>query len=90
MTFSVIVPTCNRNDLLAKCLELLNPANQTIKEVYEVIVTDDSKNNVAKALIEDIFTWAKWVEGPKRGPAANRNNGAKDAKGDWLIFIDDD
>jgi glycosyltransferase involved in cell wall biosynthesis len=30
------------------------------------------------------------VEGPKKGPAANRNKGAQTAKGKWLVFIDDD
>ena len=57
---------------------------------YEVIVTDDSKDNVAKKFIETNYLWVKWVEGPKKGPAANRNNGANHAAGEWLIFIDDD
>lgn len=57
---------------------------------YEIIVTDDSKGNDARSLIESKFPNLTWVQGPKRGPAANRNNGVKHAKGDWLIFIDDD
>lgn len=90
MSITVIVPTCNRNDLLRKCLDLLAPGIQTTTEIYEVIVTDDSKDNLAKLLIEEKYSWVKWVEGPKRGPAANRNNGAKAAKGQWLVFLDDD
>ena len=90
MLISVVIPTCNRNDLLAKCLDLLHPSNQIINESYEVIVTDDSKSNSAKSLIENNYNWVKWIAGPKRGPAANRNNGAEKAIGDWLIFIDDD
>lgn len=91
MFFSVIIPTCNRNDLLSKCLSCLAPSNQTIdSSTYEVIVTDDSEENRANPLIEENYAWAKWIEGPKRGPAANRNNGAKNATGEWLIFIDDD
>lgn len=88
---SVIIPTCNRNDLLRKCLECLQPGVQQmgLKE-YEVIVSDDSRNNIAKSLVEKEFTWAQWAEGSKKGPAANRNNGAKYAKGEWLVFIDDD
>jgi len=58
--------------------------------MFEVIVSDDGKNNEAKALVADHYPWAKWVEGPKRGPAANRNCGAKLAKGEWLVFTDDD
>lgn len=91
MLFSVIIPTCNRNMLLGSCLDLLTPTVQNNNNIeYEVIVTDDSKKNIAKELIRVKYDWVKWIEGPKKGPAANRNNGAKYAKGDWLIFIDDD
>jgi GT2 family glycosyltransferase len=69
---------------------LLDPANQIFESSYEVIVTDDSRENVSKKLIEEKYSWAKWVEGSKKGPAANRNNGAKHATGEWLVFIDDD
>ncbi|MDB4902311.1 MAG: b-glycosyltransferase, glycosyltransferase family 2 protein [Mucilaginibacter sp.] len=88
---SVIIPTCNRNDLLSKCLDCLKPEIQNIpSNEYEIIVTDDSKNNIAQKLIDEYYPWVIWVEGPKKGPAANRNNGAKIAKGEWLTFIDDD
>ncbi len=36
------------------------------------------------------YSWARWIEGPRRGPAANRNKGATIAKGEWLVFTDDD
>ncbi len=76
---------------MGKCLERLQSAAQLFAaNSYEVIVTDDGEENNAKAFIEDKFTWVKWVEGPKRGPAANRNSGARHAAGEWLIFIDDD
>jgi GT2 family glycosyltransferase len=41
-------------------------------------------------MVENHYPWAKWVVGPRRGPAANRNHGAGHAQGDWLIFTDDD
>ncbi len=88
---SVIIPTCNRNDLLSKCLDRFSPSVQTINTAdYEVIVTDDSEQYQAKQFVEENYQWVKWVPGPKKGPAANRNNGAKKAQGEWLIFIDDD
>lgn len=90
MLLSVVIPTCNRNDLLQLCLNGLSPASQTIQEPFEVIVTDDSPANNAKRLIQDQFAWVKWIEGPRKGPAANRNNGGKQAQGQWLVFIDDD
>jgi GT2 family glycosyltransferase len=70
---------------------MLRPGVQTVDaRVYEVIVTDDSKEGIAETLIKVDYHFAKWVKGPSKGPAANRNNGAKYANGDWLVFIDDD
>lgn len=89
--FSVIIPTCQRNDLLAKCLDRLVPEVQTLPaEQYEVIVSDDGSQNTAEHLVREQYRWVKWVAGPRKGPAANRNNGARHAQGEWLVFIDDD
>lgn len=77
--------------MLALCLDRLAPGKQTMDaSFYEVIVTDDGKNNEAKELVHQNYSWAKWVEGPKKGPAANRNNGAKYSIGIWIVFLDDD
>lgn len=91
MLLSIIIPSCNRNNLLRKCLQQLTPELQTINpNEFEIIVSDDSRENVAKEFIEQNFPSVRWEEGSKRGPAANRNNGASYAKGDWLVFTDDD
>ncbi|MEH2028136.1 MAG: glycosyltransferase [Nostoc sp.] len=89
--FSVIIPTYHRNDLLTKCLNCLAPGVQTLPtEQYEVIVTDDGSQTTAEEMIRQQYPWVKWVAGPRKGPAANRNNGAKFAQGEWLAFTDDD
>ncbi len=91
MFISVIIPTCNRLVLLSKCLDCLRADFQkTENDRYEVIVTDDSKNNKTEKMIADKYQWVTCAKGPQKGPAANRNNGAKSAKGEWLIFLDDD
>jgi GT2 family glycosyltransferase len=87
---SVIIPTYRRPDLLSLCLDRLAPGVQTLDaSEYEVIVTDDGVPTVEK-LIAEKYAWAKWIAGPRRGPAANRNNGARTATSDWLVFTDDD
>jgi GT2 family glycosyltransferase len=87
----VVLPTCHREQMLARCLESLRPSFQSADpESYEVIVTDDAQDSTAEAMIGAKFPWARWVKGPSRGPAANRNHGATYAKGEWLCFIDDD
>jgi glycosyltransferase involved in cell wall biosynthesis len=88
---SVVVPTCHRNDLLARCLRRLAPGVQTLAaDSYEVLVTDDGTSQTAEAMVCAEFPWARWIAGPKRGPAANRNAGATAARGEWLAFTDDD
>jgi glycosyltransferase involved in cell wall biosynthesis len=72
------------------CLDRLAPGLQTLDAaLYEVIVSDDGVPTV-EGLIAEKYPWAKWVAGPRRGPAANRNHGASQATGDWLVFTDDD
>lgn len=88
---SVVVPTCHRNDLLAKCLDALAPGKQSLSySEYEVIVTDDGSKSTAEQMVKEKYPWARWTQGPRKGPAANRNHGAAQAKGQWLAFTDDD
>jgi GT2 family glycosyltransferase len=87
---SVVIPTCCRPDLLARCLERLAPGVQTLPpEHYEVIVTDDGTPGVER-LVAQRFPWARWEAGPQRGPAANRNAGVRHGRGEWVAFTDDD
>ena len=102
MRFSVIIPTCDRTDFLRLCLDRFAPGCQTDASLqtavgttgrgttYEVIVTDDGAGELAAALIAEHYPWAKWTRGPRRGPASNRNHGASLARGEWLVFVDDD
>jgi GT2 family glycosyltransferase len=87
---SVIVPTRHRPELLERCLERLAPSAQGISaDSYEVIVSDDGSSPSAKPIV-DRFEFARWTKGPARGPATNRNHGASEARGEWLLFTDDD
>lgn len=88
---SVIVPTCHRNDLLARCLDRLAPGAQSLPaSEYEVVVTDDGSKSSAEELVRSRYPWAHWAAGPRRGPGANRNAGARRGTGEWLVFTDDD
>lgn len=92
LLISVVIPSCHRNELLAKCLDRLAPDRQTLSSNrYEVIVSDDGTQTTAEAMIKQSYPWVCWVAGPCKGsPAANRNCGAKVATGEWLVFTDDD
>ena len=99
--FSIVIPTYKRVGILNKNLSFLNQNQQnqfTLFEEYnnnfktpkyEVIVCDDNYPE-AKDKLYSKYQWVRWLDGPGKGPAANRNKGAKNALGKWLIFIDDD
>jgi len=89
MLITVIIPTFQRPDSLARCLECIG--RQTLsREQFEVVVTDDSRDLATRDMIGEKFPWARWTQGPGRGPAANRNHGASQGEGDWIVFVDDD
>jgi glycosyltransferase involved in cell wall biosynthesis len=84
---SVVIPTKDRDEALARCLALLAPQ---IDETVEVIVSDDARSIRTQEMIHSRFAFATWIPGPQRGPAANRNHGASQATGEFLVFLDDD
>ena len=88
--FSVVVPTYERPSDLKICLESLSYQNQVDAPNYEIIVSDDSKSDSSRILIEKIFPHVHWGEGKKIGPAGNRNAGVTRASGEWIVFLDDD
>lgn len=91
MLFTIIVPTYNRPDFLQTCLTKLEPVCKNFGlENCELIVTEDGNNTITESLVQEQFSWAKWIKGPGRALSANRNNGIRAAKGEWIICIDDD
>src|SRR5918996_2481956 len=85
---SVVVPTRDRPQALARCLAAL-AAQDT--ESAEVVVVDDGSHDraeVERAASEG--PEGRLVRLPGRGPAAARNIGARAAAGDVVCFTDDD
>jgi len=88
--FSIVIPTYERPEDLTKCLISLSRKNQAEAPTYEIIVTDDSRTNESKKLVERDFPNVFWGKGKQNGPAGNRNAGVDRAIGEWIVFIDDD
>ncbi len=89
--WSVVIPTRDRRDSLTLCLASLAAGAQSVEAArYEVIVADDGDFDATDAWLRAKAPWVRHVRGPRRGPAANRNAGARAARGAWLAFADDD
>jgi len=92
IVISVIVCTYNRVKLLRDCLQSL--VEQTLdKSLYEVIVVDNNSpkttNGLAEEFVRNQANFRVVVE-KKQGLSHARNRGYKEAKGEYVAYIDDD
>ena len=88
--FSVVIPTYERPDDIRICLNSLSEEIQQGSPTYEIIVSDDSKSAESRRMVESEFPTVFWAKGKQNGPAGNRNAGVDRAKGQWIVFLDDD
>jgi len=89
--FSVVVPTFQRPEGLARCLEAL--ATQELpRDRFEVVVVDDGSPNPPREIVARFASAlnVRLIEQANAGPAAARNAGAAAARGELLAFTDDD
>ena len=89
--FSIIIPTYNRPNQLAICLESIAQLNYP-RERYEVIVVNDGGMKLPDELLNKFKGQFNilLINQANSGPASARNNGAKIANGEFLAFTDDD
>ena len=84
---SIIVPTRNRPDRLARCLASLD---RTCSLIHETIVVDNGSVGDATREVVASSPGVAYVFEPRPGSSIARNTGARYATGDVLAFIDDD
>lgn len=89
--FTVIIPTYNRIEKLAQCLLALSEQDYP-NHLLDVIVVDDGGSTDLENTIEKnrAALTVTLLKQNNSGPAAARNLGAAQAKGDILAFTDDD
>lgn len=94
MFLSVVIPTYNRLPILEKCLTALEQQHYHEPIInYEVVLVDDGSTDgtltwLAEHELE--FPHLRLFCQSHQGPAAARNLGVEQAKGDIIIFIDSD
>jgi len=85
---SVVVPVRNGESVIGRCLQALMDQDLPSSE-YEVIVVDDGSSDGTTRVVGG-FPSVRLIRQPPRGPAAARNRGISEARGDWVLFTDAD
>jgi glycosyltransferase involved in cell wall biosynthesis len=91
-SFSIIVPTYRRSEVLGQTIDALL-ATDYPPDKFEIIVVDDGDDPATREIVEraqGALVKMSLLQGRGQGAAAARNDGAKAASGDFLVFVDDD
>jgi len=84
---SIIIPTYNRQQFI------LRAVNSVLKQTftdYEIIVVDDGSHDSTRQLLEPYMGKLRYFYQENAGISSARNRGIKEAKGEYLAFLDSD
>ena len=87
-SLSFIIPAYNEAQLLGSTLSAIERAASALRLRFEVIVVDDASHDRTPAVARAYG--ARLVAVSYRQIAATRNAGAREASGEWLVFVDAD
>lgn len=92
MTVTLAICTQNRPQSLKRALEsVLDQANDA--PGLEILVVDNGEGGETALLVESLAASAdflRFVREPVKGLSLARNRALREAKGQWLVYIDDD
>src|SRR3989338_6054944 len=89
---SVIIATHNRSSYLENCLSSIQNKKLPLK-VYEIIVVDNNSTDNTKKIVYKFMNKnenIRYVFEKITGLSSARNKGFENAKGEYLIYLDDD
>ncbi len=89
VTVSIIILTWNSERQIGSCLASLSLG--LAKFPGEVIVVDNGSRDQTRAIVKDVRPDAQLLCNPEnRGVAPARNQGIREARGDYIVILDDD
>lgn len=87
-TISVVLPTRNRPQLLARAIPSVLAQRY---ERWQLVVVDDGTDPGTRAVVDEVDDErVALAEGPRRGVSAARNVGLEQASGEIVCYLDDD
>lgn len=89
---SVVIPTYNRPDVLARTLEALSAVRAPTGGFDAIVVDDGSDEQHAESVRAHVAVrpWVRLIGQENAGPAAARNAGLAASSAPLVVFLDDD
>lgn len=86
---TVVIPTYNRALFFCKAVESV--LDQTFRD-FEVIVVDDGSTDNTRELAQKFIACPnfRYIYQPNKGRSIARNEGARNAQGNWIMYLDSD
>jgi len=84
---SVVIPAYNVGRYLRNAVD---SASQQTRIPDEIIIVDDGSTDNTGEIARSLGPLVKYIKQEQLGPAAARNRGIKEARGDWIAFLDGD
>ena len=85
---SVIIPLYNKEQIIEKCIQSV--LTQDYNDFEVVVVNDGSTDRSAEIVKRIDDSRVRLIEQENGGPSKARNTGVKNAKGEWIVFLDAD
>jgi glycosyltransferase involved in cell wall biosynthesis len=85
---SFVVPAYNEERCILECIDAIHAAMKEDSGEYEIVVADDASTDATGAIAREAA--ARVVRVENRQISKTRNDGARAAKGDRLVFVDAD
>lgn len=87
---SVIVPAYNSEKYIENCVDTV--AKQTFKGFEMLVINDGSIDNTGEILKNEQkkYNWLRVINTENRGQGHARNIGIREAKGEYILFLDSD
>lgn len=85
--FSIIIPTYNRAHVIRAALDSV--LSQSCQD-FEILVIDDGSTDNTHEILGPYSDRLRYFKQPNSGPAAARNRGISESRGEYIAFLDSD
>lgn len=88
MKVSVIIPTYNRQTQVLRAIDYVLAQTAPVDEI--IVVDDGSTDGTAEAIRTRHGSRVRVLQQKNQGVSAARNHGIREARGEWIAFLDSD